>query len=87
MIRLACIYCETEESDGVLSIPDGWTGVFEFQTEAEAFRDVPLGPLVSVKIGGVIREIRQGDDTVSVTEWFTHLGVCPRCAAPLPALR
>lgn len=63
IIRLACLYCDTEEADGVLAIPHGWTSVSRVQTLEEAFQEAP-----SAKTGNA-----------SMLDWYTHLGVCANC--------
>lgn len=42
-IRLACIYCERTDGDGVATIPDGWTSCEEVQSRRESLQAVPNG--------------------------------------------
>jgi hypothetical protein len=62
-IRLACMYCDTEEFDGVDSIPDGWINVEFYQSYEESLVEVPT----------------ENANGKSVLDWYTHLGVCPKC--------
>lgn len=41
-IRLACLYCDTDECDGVSGIPPGWSDVEEVQSLAASQQEVPL---------------------------------------------
>ena len=61
-IRLACLYCDTEECDGIDLIPEDWHDVDEFQSYEES-----------------IKEVAPDDTQRSPTEWYTHVGVCPKC--------
>ena len=62
-IRLACMYCDTSECDGISTRfrPTG-TDVQSVQSYA-ASRE----------------EIAADDPKRSPFEWYTHLGVCPAC--------
>jgi hypothetical protein len=42
-IRLACLYCDTEEGDGVESIPLDWGDVEEVQSYADSLKEVTAG--------------------------------------------
>lgn len=63
-IRLACMFCDRSDFDGVPEIPLDWFDVQEIQS-FEASR-------MSV-------DFHHPDKSVSVLEWYTHLGVCPEC--------
>lgn len=63
-IRLACASCERDDCDGIYAIPPNWTEVQFVQTLKQSKAEIPL----------VDSERR------SLTEWYTHLGVCPECA-------
>lgn len=39
-IRLACLYCDTDECDGVAAIPPNWTEVEEVQSYAESLKEI-----------------------------------------------
>jgi len=41
-IRLACLYCDTDECDGVAEIPPDWSDVDEVQTYAASREEVPI---------------------------------------------
>ncbi len=63
--RLACIYCDREDFDGVSKLPNDWTFVERYQTHRQSTKtyDDPS----KVPPGFV------------VFNWFTHLGICPKC--------
>lgn len=61
-IRLACMFCDRNDFDGVSALPSDWFAVDEVQTYEESIREADLS-----------------DTTVSVLDWYTHLGVCPEC--------
>ena len=42
-IRLACLYCDTDECDGVMAIPPDWADVEEVQSYAESVERIPVG--------------------------------------------
>ena len=39
-IRLACLYCDTDECDGIDEIPANWHDVDEFQSYEESVKEV-----------------------------------------------
>ena len=41
-VRLACLYCDTDESDGVADIPPDWSDVEEFQSLAASLEEIPM---------------------------------------------
>ena len=61
-IRLACLYCDRTDYDGIDRLPDDWDDIGEVQSYAEACRPVEFN-----------------DQTRSVMDWHTHLGLCPEC--------
>lgn len=63
-IRLACMFCERDDFDGVDAVPADWLSVEEVQSYEASLR--------------VIDFYQQGNQE-SVLDWFTHLGVCPEC--------
>ena len=63
-IRLACLFCEREDCDGIDEIPADWYDVDEFQSYESSVEEIPVE-----------------DQSRSPLEWYTHLGVCPECAA------
>lgn len=65
-IRLACRMCDRDDFDQVAAVPLSWFDVQEVQTYEAALQRVdPNHPA----------------ESVSVLDWFTHLGVCPECYA------
>lgn len=44
-IRLACLYCDTEECDGIDKIPASWHDVDEFQSYEESIKEIPAEDL------------------------------------------
>jgi len=62
-IRLACVYCDRQDGDGISAIPEHWTDVSFVQSYEESCRPIP----VDEPQGG------------SPWEWYTHLGLCPEC--------
>jgi hypothetical protein len=42
-IRLACRYCDTEQCDGIATIPPDWGDVEDVQSYTESSQEVPLG--------------------------------------------
>jgi len=40
-IRLACMYCDTDECDGVDQVPTGWTDVEHVQSYAASLEEIP----------------------------------------------
>ena len=43
--RLACVYCDTDECDGVAAIPPAWTYVDEVQSYEASLAEVPWDDL------------------------------------------
>jgi hypothetical protein len=41
-IRLACIYCDTTEGDGLINIPINWQNVMFVQTYEQSLREVAV---------------------------------------------
>jgi hypothetical protein len=41
-IRLACLYCDTDQCDGVAEIPPDWSDVDEVQSYAASREEVPI---------------------------------------------
>ncbi len=39
-IRLACLYCHTDECDGIAAIPVNWHDVDEFQSYEESIKEI-----------------------------------------------
>jgi hypothetical protein len=69
MIRLGCIYCDQDHDDITSSQlralkKAGWKYVARTQTYKQSIRSV---------------KPEEANDVVSVLDWQTHLGVCPRC--------
>ena len=44
-VRLACLYCDTEECDGIDKIPASWHDVDEFQSYEESIKEIPAEDL------------------------------------------
>ena len=63
-IRLACLYCDRNDHDGIDRLPNDWIDIGKVQSYEEACRPVKFE-----------------DQTRSVLDWYTHLGVCPDCQA------
>ena len=63
-IRLACMFCDREDFDGVDAVPADWFSVDEAQTYEASVRTI---------------DMNHSDNRESVLDWFTHLGVCPEC--------
>jgi hypothetical protein len=69
-IRLACMFCDRADCDGLWEIPADWHEVMEAQTYEEACREVL--PEENYYKNGV-------NYGPSVFDWYTHLGTCPEC--------
>lgn len=41
-IRLACLYCDRTDGDGIARLPDNWTDIGEVQSYEEACQPVEL---------------------------------------------
>ena len=68
-IRLACENCFRDDCDGIKEIPPGWEGISEEQ---------------SLEMSMTTFDSEDDPDPpkdYSVLEWWTHLGLCPDCAA------
>lgn len=63
-IRLACRLCDRDDFDHVAELPLDWFDVQEVQALETALQSVDL---------------QLPADSLSVFDWFTHLGVCPKC--------
>jgi hypothetical protein len=72
-VRLACRECARDDMDGITpgqleaALAAGWQNVSEFQSYEESCRTYELH--------------ETPPPGYSVLDWYTHIGLCPRCAA------